>query len=127
MDSRGQVVLDGTPCGGAAMRRGYLGQGDTADLSTISRGTTERDFIFSNLQLTGMSTGFSTFRLSIIAQDDEALLGCSVSKNFGEILLDITHGTITSSWLDMAELPKLDHSDKRHEKMVKKLSSHCVG
>ena len=66
--------------------------------------------------------------LSLREQDDEAFLGRSVSKNFGEISLEIQHGVIGSSWLDMSELPSLlDHSDKKHERTVKKLSSHCVG
>ena len=56
MDSSGRVDLDGTYCGGLVMSRGHLGHGDTANLSSISHGTTARDFVFSNLQLTGKST-----------------------------------------------------------------------
>ena len=40
------------------MRRGYLGQDDTIHFSSIFGGTMERDFVFSNLQLTGKSTAF---------------------------------------------------------------------
>ena len=55
-------------------------------------------------------------------------MGRSVSTNFGEILLRIEHGEKGSSHPDMTELPSLlDHSNKRHERTVKKLSSHCVG
>ena len=64
LDSAGKVVLDGTRCGGLAMSRGHLGHRDTASLSSISHGTTARDFVFSSLQLTGKSTAF----LQLISQ-----------------------------------------------------------
>ncbi|KIM68513.1 hypothetical protein SCLCIDRAFT_1209334 [Scleroderma citrinum Foug A] len=113
IENAGRVRLDGTPCGGMIMGCGCLGQKDTAHFSSISRGTMERDFVFSNLQLS----------------DDEALLGRPVSKHLGEISVDILHGTAGPRRVDMEErLPSLlDHSDKKHERMVKKLSSHCVG
>ena len=40
------------------MGRGYLGQGDTIHFSSISSGTTERDVMFSNLQLSGTPISF---------------------------------------------------------------------
>ena len=52
------VVLDGTLCGGRIMGRGCLGQGDTIHFSSISSGTTERDVMFSNLQLSGTPISF---------------------------------------------------------------------
>lgn len=112
IDSKGTVMLDGTPCRGKIIRRGYLGQNDTAHKSSIWHGTMERDFVFSNLQLS----------------DDEALLGLPVSKHLGEISVKIRHGAAGRRQLDMEEMPNLlSHTEKKHERMVKKLSSHCVG
>ncbi|KIM68514.1 hypothetical protein SCLCIDRAFT_7191 [Scleroderma citrinum Foug A] len=112
LESSGYVTLDGTECGGKYIRCGLLGKNDTANISSISCGTMERDFIFSSLQLS----------------DDEALFGRAVSKQLGEISVKILHGAVGPPRYDMSELPSLlSHSDKKHEKMVKKLSSHCVG
>ena len=55
-------------------------------------------------------------------QDDEALLGRPVLKNFGEILLRILHGVSGPFQPDVSELPNsLDHSDKQYERTVKSL------
>ena len=56
--SSGAVVLDGTLCGGRVMGRGYLGQGDTIHSSSILPEITERDVMFSNLQLSGTPISF---------------------------------------------------------------------
>jgi len=61
IESSGGVMLDGTPCGGKVIKRGHLGQGDTVHMSSISRGTMERDFVFSNLQLSGTPASFPQF------------------------------------------------------------------
>ena len=58
IENAGRVRLDGTPCGGMIMGCGCLGQKDTAHFSSISRGTMERDFVFSNLQLSGALASF---------------------------------------------------------------------
>ena len=58
MDHRGRVVLDGTDCGAIAVSRDQLEPDNTTDFSSIVCGTMERDFMFSNLQLTGTSAAF---------------------------------------------------------------------
>lgn len=58
LESSGYVTLDGTECGGKYMRCGLLGKNDTANISSISCGTMERDFIFSSLQLSGTPASF---------------------------------------------------------------------
>ena len=59
MDHNGRVVLDGTDCGAIVVSRGRVGQdGNTTDFSSIVGGTMERDFMFSNLQLTGTLAAF---------------------------------------------------------------------
>ena len=129
VDHNGTVILDGTNCGGFVVDRGHLGQDNTTNFSSIACGTMECDLMFSNLQLTGTLAAFLRSSPQLENKDDEALLGRPVSKNFGEILLKIGQGEIGSSCPDMEELPSLllDLPDKRHERTVKKLSSHCVG
>ncbi|KAL4066114.1 hypothetical protein J3A83DRAFT_4375401 [Scleroderma citrinum] len=61
-------------------------------------------------------------------QDDEALLEIPVSQHFGEISLEIKYGKgVIQRHTTARGNRTLNLTTKRHEKSMKKLSSHCVG
>ncbi|KAI6099630.1 hypothetical protein F5141DRAFT_388977 [Pisolithus sp. B1] len=109
--SRGCVTVDGITCG----RKTSLptDNKDTASCSAMVRGTTRRDLMFCNLQLS----------------DDEALLGKAVPSYLGEITLHIVCGTFRQKRrrVQGTSLQLTSHANTYHEKSVKKLTTHCVG
>ncbi|KAL4078875.1 hypothetical protein V8B97DRAFT_2021219 [Scleroderma yunnanense] len=108
----GKVTLDGMYCNGGWIFPGCLGQQDTGCCSSITYGAKKRDIMFSNLQLS----------------DDEALLEIPVSQHFGEISLEIKYGKgVIQRHTTARGNRTLNLTTKRHEKSMKKLSSHCVG
>ncbi|KAI6110383.1 hypothetical protein EDD16DRAFT_1810360 [Pisolithus croceorrhizus] len=68
------------------------------------------------------------FKCLTNVQDDEALLGKSVSNNLGEITLCIVHGTLCWEhrvvWGTGPQLAS--PTNTYHEKSMKKLTTHCV-
>ncbi|KAI6025155.1 hypothetical protein PISMIDRAFT_672920 [Pisolithus microcarpus 441] len=110
LSSQGSLFVDGIPCCRTALLPTH--NEHTASCSGMVRGTTERDLMFRDLQLS----------------DDETLLGKSVSSHLGEITLRISFGTF--HWQRRRQgtrSPLTSHASTYHEKSVKKLTTHCVG
>ncbi|KAI5998711.1 hypothetical protein EDD15DRAFT_188759 [Pisolithus albus] len=109
--SQGIVTVDGIGCSSDKLFPGD--NKHTASCSGMVYGTTKRDLMFCDLQLS----------------DDEALLGKSVSSHLGEITLCISFGSF--HWErrrgERTGSPLTSHANTYHEKSVKKLTSHCVG
>ncbi|KAI5990094.1 hypothetical protein EDD15DRAFT_1177203 [Pisolithus albus] len=108
--SRGEVTVDGVGC--CCINLLPRDNEVTASCSRMVRGTTQRDLMFCDLQLS----------------DDDALVGKSVSSYLGEITLRIWFGTF--HWQRRRQgtiLPLTSHANTYHEKSVKKLTTHCVG
>ncbi|KAI6025154.1 hypothetical protein PISMIDRAFT_672925 [Pisolithus microcarpus 441] len=111
LSSQGSLYVDGIVCCRTAILP--ADEEETSYCSQMVRGTTERDLMFCDLQLS----------------DDEALLGQSVSSRLGEIDLCIVRGThcweVRRAQGTGSEFTS--HTSTFHEKSVKKLTTHCVG
>ncbi|KAG6330492.1 hypothetical protein ID866_8596 [Astraeus odoratus] len=104
--SEGKVVLDGVTRRYGYIHPGRLGNDDTMQRSSLACGAKQRDFIFSQLQLTDCVT---TIGRNLFAHQHGNLQR-----------LPFNHNRTT-------DLSQVDHVVRKHEKAVKKLLAHCIG